>query len=166
MIQIGKYIYRYQIGKSGNTAEMKIKGMPIALETVDIRPLLRTTFGLREGAQTNQDIIALAHDIPSNCDGFFSITSSGQTRYYAVSNEEESRTWINSVRDGRQACIEQRMGHDKRPYPDSWRYIDSMGEERVRRCGRIKESIQRAEKREMEMVGFMEGSMSRMGQFS
>ena len=159
MIQIGKYLYRFKIdgAENGNgpNPEMKIKGTPIPLETILIKPVNKTLFG---GLQIDRnEFIALPQDLPSFCDGYFSMTSSGETRYYAVSSKEDANTWTNSIRQGRQANIEKKMNHDRAPYPESWKYIDRMGEERVERNGRIKKSMKVDERREMEMMQFMDG---------
>jgi len=156
MIQIGKYIYRYQInGSTSHQSKMKLKGTPISIDTVQSKPLHLTTYGLQ--TVNNQEIIAFAQDLPSSCSGYFSITTSGETRYYAVSSTEDANTWINSLRQGRQSNIELTLGHDKRPYPESWRYIDAIGEQRVNKNGRIKEIMKGSERKEMEMMEFMDG---------
>ena len=164
MIQIGKYLYRYQIDSDvgihgmSEGSKMKLKGTPILLSTLDAKPLVQTTYGLQTA--NHDDIIAFASDLPPFCSGFFSITSDGETRYYAVSSVEEANTWIHSLRQGRQANIELSMGHDKRPYPESWRYIDAMGEERFRRNRRVKDLIKNSERREIEILETMDGGFS------
>jgi len=122
---------------------------------VESKPLHLTTYGLQPA--DDHEVIVFAQDLPSSCSGYFSITTAGDTRYYAVASKEEAHTWINSIRQGRQANIELAMGHDKRPYPESWRYIDAMGEERVNKNGRIKEIMKGSDRREMEMMEFMDG---------
>jgi len=159
MIQIGKYIYRYKIsGAASDQSNMELKGTPVLLDTAQSTMLRLTTYGLQ--VADDRDVIAFAADLPSICSGYFSITSAGETRHYAVATKEEATTWINSIRQGRQANIELTMGHDKRPYPESWRYIDAMGDERVKRHGRIKEIMVGSEKREMEMMEFMNGGIN------
>ena len=159
MIQIGKYMYRYKIsGAASDQSNMELKGTPVSLDTAQSKPLHLTTYGLQ--VANDQEVIAFAADLPSICSGYFSITSAGETRHYAVATKEEATTWINSIRQGRQANIELTMGHDKRPYPESWRYIDAMGDERVKRHGRVKNLMVGTERREMEMMEFMDGGMN------
>ena len=190
MIQIGKYLYRYQINErngnwnrntntdgNGNTngngdvhgKKMKLKGTPLPLQTIQTQRIQQTTRGVLSNHQ--DEIISFTSSIPSTCHGFFSIISEGSTRYYAVSTPEEANVWINSIRQGRQGCIEQTMGHDRRPYPESWRYIDSVGEERCNRNRRIKDRLEQNGSRELEMMEFMAGSAGsggsmRSGHFS
>lgn len=155
MIQIGKYLYRYQISDTENQNKMKLKGTPIEVKNLQIKSMLLTTFGIQHEA--NDDVIAFAGDLPTFCSGYFSITSDGETRYYAVEAKEDANTWINSLRQGRQANIELAMGHDRSPYPSSWKYIDAMGDERVQRNKRVKEIVKRSDQKEMEMMNFMDG---------
>jgi hypothetical protein len=164
MIQIGKYLYRYQIDANPGIREvserskMNLKGTPILLSTSQTSSLIQTTYGLQPANQ--EEVIAYASDLPPFCSGFFSITSDGETRYYAVSTAEEANTWVNSLRQGRQSNIELSMGHDKRPYPENWRYIDTMGDERVQRNKRVKDLIRTTERREIERMEYFDGGAS------
>jgi hypothetical protein len=164
MIQIGKYLYRYQIDTNTGIREvserskMKLKGTPILLSTVHTTPLVQTTYGLQSANQ--EEVIANASDLPPFCSGFFSITSDGETRHYAVSTVEEANTWFNSLSKGRQSNIELTMGHDKRTYPETWRYIDTMGEERVRRNKRVKDLIRTTDRREIDIMEYCNGGIS------
>jgi hypothetical protein len=175
LIQIGNYVYRYQInGKVNNgsnvnnvapsiTKKMKLKGSPIPLQTIQCEKNQNTTIGVKSNS-SNDEIISYAREVPSTCHGFFSITSNGQTRYYAVSTPEEASVWIQSLREGRQGAIERSMGHDRRPYPESWKYIDLMGKAKVQKNERIRKRIDRDRMKEVEMMEFMGGSSA--GAFS
>jgi hypothetical protein len=164
LIQIGKYIYRYQTnGINGTENKMKLKGTPMAIDTIQCQRNQNTSLGIQ--SNSHDEIISFARDVPSSCHGFFSITSNGDTRYYAVSTPEEATVWINSMREGRQSCIERNLGHDKRPYPESWRYIDTMGEDKYKRKNRIKDKLDRNKMKELEMMEFIGGAGMRTGHF-
>ena len=162
LVQIGKYVYRYQINSQGGN-KMTPKGTPMPLETIQCQRNQMTSSGVQ--SNSCDEIISFARDVPSSCHGFFSITSSGETRYYAVSTPDDATVWINSLREGRQSVIERNMGHDRRPYPENWRYIDVMGEQKYNRNKRIKEKMDRSNMKELEMMELMGGAGVRSGHF-
>eukprot|EP00553_Chaetoceros_curvisetus_P006528 CAMPEP_0204615194 /NCGR_PEP_ID=MMETSP0717-20131115/2747_1 /ASSEMBLY_ACC=CAM_ASM_000666 /TAXON_ID=230516 /ORGANISM="Chaetoceros curvisetus" /LENGTH=274 /DNA_ID=CAMNT_0051628067 /DNA_START=133 /DNA_END=957 /DNA_ORIENTATION=+ len=172
LIQIGKYLYRFS-SQDGNgdgattttttaasQSRMKQKGSPIPLDTIQSKTIHSTRYGLAQSiniqGNNSDEIIAVLQDLPTFCDGYFAITTDGNTRYYAVSTKEEASTWVNSIREGRQSSISRKMGHDgDKPYPKSWEYIDQRGASSYNRKLRIKERIRDIEQKEMEMTGFV-----------
>jgi len=169
LIQIGKYVYRFSNSNSPSTdgvpSQMTQKGSPIPLDKIQAKVVDANHYGMAtsksRGVNMDENIALLQH-LPSYCDGFFSITTSGQTKYYAVSTKEDAVTWVNSILEGRQASITNSMGHDQRPYPKAWKYIDQRGDAILQKKVRIKDRIRSIEKREMEMTEMSHGMTGAM----
>jgi hypothetical protein len=160
LIQIGKYLYRlsYKTGASHSAPQMKSKGSPIPLDQIQIKLISKSNILL----DYDTEIRSLREDLPSFCDGFFSISFGGNTKYYACQTEEDAVTWVNSLQEGRQGAITNNMGHDLRPYPKNWKYIDTLGEQLYKKKDRIKEAIRRNENHQMEMMNLNDYGHSAM----
>lgn len=161
LIQIGKYLYRfsYKNDDSHSTPpQMKSKGSPIPLDQIQIKLISKSSILLDH----DREIRSLREDLPSFCDGFFSLSFGGETKYYACQTEEDAVTWVNSLQEGRQSAITNNMGHDQRPYPKNWKYIDSLGEQLYKRKDRIKEAIRRNDRNQMEMMNLNDYGHSAM----
>lgn len=143
LIQLGSFLYRFETKQSHEP-----KGSPIQLETVEARFV---------GADEYHDGLEMMfQQLPPGCDAVFTVSTFGKTQYFAVSTKEECTTWVNSLREGRQAAITRSMGHSSNvPYPESWQYFDNLGASLMKRKERIKQKM--AEK-EMEMTSFDGGS--------
>lgn len=142
MIQLGSFLYRFESERSSEP-----KGSPIQLETVEARFV--------DEGEYHDGLEMMFQQLPPGCDAVFSVSTFGKTQYFAVSSKEECTTWVNSLREGRQAAITRSMGHSSNvPYPKSWQYFDSLGLSLMKRKERIKQKM--AEK-EMEMTSFDAG---------
>lgn len=104
------------------------------------------------------------HHLPPGCSAVFTVSTFGKSQYFAVSTREEATTWINSLREARQAAITRSMGHASHvPYPKSWEYYDGLGTSLYRRKERIWKRLEESNMKQMEMntVGDVAGSMPR-----
>lgn len=159
LIQIGKYLYRFSYKNTASQSAaplMKSKGSPIPLDQIQVRLISKSNILL----DYECEIRALRDDLPSFCDGFFSITFGGDTKYYACQTEQDAVTWCNSLQEGRQSVITVNMGHDKRPYPKKWKYIDFIGEQLYKRKDRIKEALRRSDMDQLDMIDINNGQLS------
>jgi|Transcript_3135 hypothetical protein len=143
LVQLGSFLYRFTSERSSEP-----KGSPIQLETVEARVVSEDEY--LDGLEL------MFQQLPAGYDAVFVVSTFDKTQYFAVSSEEESTTWVNSMREGRQAAITRSLGHSSNvPYPKSWEYFDRLGASLMKRKERIKHKM--AEK-EMEMTSFDAGS--------
>lgn len=142
LVQTGSFLYRFESERS-----LEPKGSPVQLETAEARVVDEDEY--LEGLEL------MFQRLPPGCEAVFTVSTFGKVQYFAVSSKEECTTWVNSLREGRQAAITRSMGHSNNvPYPKSWEYFDSLGGSLMKRKERIKQKI--AEK-EMEMTSFDAG---------
>jgi len=139
LVQIGKFLYRFQDEHSAEP-----KGSPIPLDAIEARVV--------DEQEYHDGVELMFQQLPPDCEAVFSVSTFGKTQYFAVSSTEECTTWVNSLREGRQAVITRSMGHSSQvPYPKSWEYLDGLGTSLLKRKERIKQKL--AEK-EMEMTTY------------
>lgn len=137
LTQMGSFLYRFESEQSSEP-----KGSPIMLETIEAKAVSEDEY--LEGLEM------MFRHLPPGCDAVFAVSTFGKRQYFAVSSKEECTTWVNSLREGRQAAITRSMGHSSNvPYPKSWQYFDGLGMSLMKRKERIKQKM--AEK-EMEMT--------------
>lgn len=154
LILLGKYCYRFT-----DTAASSPKGSPVPVEAVNVHICDRSDDGMMDdGMQFMWD------HLPPGCSAVFSVSTFGKTQYFAVSTREEANTWVNSLREARQAEITRSMGHASHvPYPRSWEYYDSLGTSLLRQKDRIRKRLQESNMKQMDINGLGDagGSMPR-----
>jgi hypothetical protein len=96
--------------------------------------------------------------LPPGFDAIVSVSTLRRNHYYAVRDKEEALLWIRSMQESKQETITRNMGHAFHvPYPNSWKYFDSLAKSLVKSKERIKERLESSSLREMEMTNFTEG---------
>lgn len=141
LIQIGNYMYRFKSPTSSTP-----KGAPVPLEMVDAR-ILRSI--KEEGVEYVPT--------PPSVGAVIVVSTYKKKQYYGVSSRDEALVWVNSIEQGKQEATRRSMGHAKEmPYPKSWQYYDTLGDNYAKSKERIQTKIAESEVREMEMTSFGE----------
>jgi hypothetical protein len=151
LILIGNYLYKFK-GPSSSTP----KGTPfsVALVEADLQPLNQ-----QDNHDDHDDDMAPAFaNLPPGYDAVFIVSTFGKQHYCAVSNREEALSWVNSLRQSRQAAITRSLGHaGNMPYPKSWEYFDSLGRTFEKSKERIKRKLEDQNLKELELSGITGG---------
>lgn len=152
LILLGKYCYRFT-----DTSALEPKGSPVPVEAVNVH--------ICDRSDDDMDDMQFIWDyLPPGCSAIFSASTFGRTQYFAVSTREEASTWVNSLREARQAAITRSMGHASHvPYPKSWDYYDSLGTSLLKQKDRIRKRLEESSMKQMEINGLGDaaGSMPR-----
>jgi hypothetical protein len=145
LIQVGGYLYKFVNDVSSSSP----KGSPIAVdEIVDVHVV-------PQGQYLEDGILSSLPD----ADGYFVITTVWKRQYYAVPTAEDSRIWVETLRQARQEAITRKMGHARdQPYP--YNSLDRQACGLVNSKRRIRAQIQTANWREMELVAMGAGGNS------
>jgi len=142
LIQLGGFLYKFN-----NEQSKSPKGSPIPVDIIDDARTVdfASDPGLRLPDASYRSV--------------FVVSTLRKKYYYAVATRQEALTWVNSLGDTRQETITRKMGHaDHMPYPKSWQYFDSLGDNLVRSKDRIRNQMEETSFREMEMSTFSEGA--------
>mmetsp|Transcript_23616 Transcript_23616/g.38487 ORF Transcript_23616/g.38487 Transcript_23616/m.38487 type:complete len:238 (+) Transcript_23616:23-736(+) len=140
LVLCGSYLYKFQDRSSSVP-----KGCPFEVEGVNVN-------------------IVHIGDVPQFCGGLppgynamFSVSTLRRNHFYAVLDSEEAMLWVRSLQEARQEAIKRKMGHAANmPYPNSWKYFDSLGNSLVQSKFRIRDKMEEFRLREMEMTNFAE----------
>lgn len=153
LICLGNYLYRFTHGRAKH-----VKGSPLPLESIQVEHVSTRNYTSMQDMHDSEMSIYLSN-LPNHIGGCFTLRSpNGTKRYYGTRTREEAQMWVSTLSQQRQECITRNMGHAKDvPYPRRWEYVDLMGKELVERKRRVKEVMERRERREMEMSVFSEG---------
>jgi hypothetical protein len=139
LILCGSFLYKYK-----DQSSQVPKGEPFHVETATAKIVMKE-YSPHVGS------------LPPGFDTIFSVSTMRRKHYYAVRDNEEAMIWIRSMQQARQEAITRNMGHAQHvPYPKSWQYFDSLGKSLVKSKERIKERLEGARLREMEMSNFAE----------
>uniref|UniRef100_A0A7S2A8X6 PH domain-containing protein n=1 Tax=Trieres chinensis TaxID=1514140 RepID=A0A7S2A8X6_TRICV len=153
MVLIGKFLYRFE-----NEFSSEPKGAPVPVEAVEARCL--------SGEEDLDGMEFAFRNLPPGCNSVFIVSTFGKTQYFGVATKEECTTWVNSLRESRQAAITRSMGHSEHvPYPARWKYFDGLGTSLLKSKERIKKRLAETNVREMEMTS-LEGTYISRGHFS
>lgn len=149
LILIGNFLYKFKQNNSSTP-----KGSPLPVDLVESNLL---------GPMEDDEMSPALQGLPAGFHSIFTVVTSGKPRYYAVSTREEALAWVNSLRQARQDAISRKMGHaSNMPYPNSWKYFDSLGSSLQKSKARIKAKVEEQNMREMELSGIASGgSLSR-----
>lgn len=144
LVLIGKYLYRFT---DDNATQPK--GAPVPVEAINVHVCER-------GGEAEDDDMEFIWDyLPPGCDSIFTVSTFGKTQYFAVTNREESSTWVNSLREARQSEITRSMGHaSNMPYPAAWKYIDSLGTSLVKSKDRVRKKLAETNMKQMDVSAF------------
>ena len=152
LILLGKYCYRFT-----DTSASSPKGSPVPVEAINVHVCDR-------GDDDLDDMRFIWDYLPPGCSAIFTVSTFGKTQYFAVSTREEATTWVNSLREARQAAITRSMGHASHvPYPKYWEYYDGLGTSLVKQKDRIRKRLEESNMKQMEISSFSDaaGSMPR-----
>jgi len=153
LVLLGKFLYRFSDENSSSP-----KGAPIEVDLVQSRLV-----GHDSEENDWYGIDVALQNLPPGCEGVFTVSTFGKTRYFAVSSKEEAMTWVQSLQQARQESITRSMGHAGHvPYPKNWDYFDRLGDKLKKRKERIKQTLEKTNMREMEMSSLGEGAGSSM----
>ena len=157
LVSIGKYVYKFNQDSSSSEP----KGAPISIESVNAK-LMSSPEKSRLNSAIDyyiNDSESLQSNIPG-WEGFFSVTTCGKTRYYAVKTEEEAILWINTLQEGRHEVIKRNMGHSNEvPYPTAWTYLDKLGDSFLKHKERVRSKMTEMEARDIEMSAMGDGAL-------
>lgn len=146
LIAVGKYVYRFASDESSDP-----KGVPLSLREVSANII-----SLTEKQEDDMEIVLDPSNHPAGSSAVFRVSVYGKTQYYAVSDREEAMTWVNSIHQARQESITRIMGHaDKSSYPKAWDYFDRLGDDYIKRKQTIKNRLEEANKRELELTSML-----------
>jgi hypothetical protein len=141
LILCGSYLYKF------NDRSSKLpKGRPFEIDGLQV-----------DMVRAGRDIPEIGN-LPPGYAAIFAVSTLRRRQYYAVADEEEAMVWIRSIQEAKQATITRKMGHASNlPYPTSWKYFDSLGNNLVKSKDRIRQKMEESRLREMEMTDFAEG---------
>jgi hypothetical protein len=168
LVALGGYLYRFEDFEDdddgdGGGGGGPPKGAPVPVVTADVRIVSD-----RDDDDDDDDVHGpggLLETLPAGCRAAFVVSSSGKTRYFAVSTAEEASIWVTSLRQMRQDAIARGMGHSGgAPYPPRWESFDASARRLGEKKARIKSRLEAIDRREIEMQT-MGGGVS-MGYFS
>lgn len=146
LIAVGKYVYRFATDQSSDP-----KGVPLSLQEISA-----SAISLSEAQEDDMEIAFDSSNLPAGSNAVFKISLHGKEQYYAVSDREEATTWTNSIQQSRQEVITRIMGHaDNSSYPKAWDYYDRLGDDYIKRKKRIKNRLEEANKRELELTSML-----------
>ena len=152
LILCGSYLYKFK-DRSSTTP----KGCPYEIDhtKADI---------IRHHSVSNDMLLPEIGNLPPGYDAIFSVSTLRREQHYAVADNEEALLWVRSIQEAKQESIKRNMGHANNvPYPQSWKYFDTLGNSLVKQKTRIRQKLEESNLREMEMTDFAEvGPMPRV----
>ena len=143
LILCGSFLYKFK----NQTSEIP-KGSPFELNTIGANAV---------SSHAGASFPAELGNLPPGFLAVFTVSTLRRQHYYAVADEEEAQIWIRSINDARHETITRNMGHaGGLPYPNTWRYFDTLGRGLLKSKERIREKLEHHNMRELEMSGFVE----------
>jgi PH domain len=146
LVLLGSFIYKFAEDQGIP------KGSPVPLSSLDIQLILDTDWMLLD----------LDIDFPPGYTAMFCISNLRKKYYFACTNIDEARTWVNSLTQAKQESFTRSMGHAPQDsYPPKWKYYDSLGRSFMKSKERIQLKMEQHNLHEMELIGLSGGPMPR-----